>query len=103
MKSNKAWLLALFSALALSADAQTTHYVSTNGSNIPPFASWQDAATNIQNAVDVAVDGDTVLVTNGLYDTGGVVWPGAPLVSRPLRIESTSPMPLRFFLSMVLR
>ena len=40
-------------------------YVSLNGGHIHPFDTWENAATNIQAAIDISVDGDTVLVTNG--------------------------------------
>ncbi len=62
---------ALFLSLALTASA-TTRYVDVNSTNAtPPFLNWITAATNIQNAVDVSAAGDEVVVTDGVYATGG--------------------------------
>ena len=49
-------------------DALTpVHYAAVNGASVYPYATWGDAATNIQDAVDVAAAGDTVRVDDGVY------------------------------------
>lgn len=59
--------LCLFLPVAAIADI---HYVSTNGSDFYPYDTPGAAASNIQDAVDAAEFGDTVLVDDGTYALG---------------------------------
>lgn len=72
--------LALACGLALAflspPVSATERFVSPAGGHVPPFTTWTDAATNIQNAIDAGADGDVIWVTNGVYATGGKVMAG---------------------------
>jgi hypothetical protein len=63
------WILAALTGW--TASAATLHVRQDNPNPASPFDSWGNAATNIQDAVDAAQPGDLVLVTNGVYATGG--------------------------------
>jgi parallel beta-helix repeat protein len=65
------WLAAL--AWLNGSSFAVTYYVSPSGSNAPPYASWDSAAHNIQDAIDAAAAGDTIWVTNGAYGNGGKI------------------------------
>jgi hypothetical protein len=60
----------------------TNFFVSLNGGDIYPYTNWAMAATNIQMAVDAAVTGATVWVSNGVYSTGTKVASGSSLSNR---------------------
>lgn len=88
----------LLTALAaLSAPAGTLYVNVNNAAPSPPYTTWATAATNIQDAVDIAVAGDEVVVTNGIYQAGQTPWPQAAksatnrlAVTKPLTVHSVN-------------
>ncbi len=76
----------------IAAMANNAYYVSPAGLHRHPFQSWEDAATNIQTAVDVASDGDTVWVGDGIYAHGqtNVYGWNRVAVRRPIIVRSAN-------------
>jgi hypothetical protein len=49
------------------------HYVNVaSATPAAPYITWGTAAKVIQNAIDSATNGDTVLVADGIYSNGGL-------------------------------
>ena len=59
-----------------------------------PYLTWATAATVIQDAINVAAIGDEILVTNGVYSTGGLIGPGdhgtRVSVNKPIAVKSVN-------------
>jgi hypothetical protein len=72
--SSIAWpllLSALIAVVASPVKAATLYVWQDSPSPDSTFTTWAKAAHTIQEAVDAAQVGDTVLVTNGVYSSGG--------------------------------
>ena len=61
-----------------------TNFVVLNGKHISPFDSWENAATNIQNAIDIAADFSVILVSNGIYYIDSPISLQKPLILKSL-------------------
>lgn len=89
LNSATSWPASLTPQTAL---APSTRYVASTSTNpTSPYLDWSTAATNIQDAVDAAVAGDTVLVADGIYAAGGHTVNGFALTNR---VAVTKPMTL---------
>ena len=68
------------------------HYVSPAGGHVYPFATWADAATDLQSAIDAADPLDEVFASNGVYGAGGRTHQGTltnrVVVDKPIRLEA---------------
>jgi hypothetical protein len=83
----------LFS-VSFTATSGTLYVDLSNPAPAAPYTNWITAATNMQDAIDVASAGDTVLVTNGVYATGGKVMSGDLTIrialDKPVAVQSVN-------------
>src|SRR5215471_1985905 len=64
--------LAALSLLFAFSAGGAIRYVDGNSSQpTEPYTSWDTAAVTVQDAVDAAQAGDEIVVTNGVYASGG--------------------------------
>src|ERR1700733_14250125 len=76
-------LVAIFLGFLAVKAAATTYYVDINSTNpAPPYTNWCTASTDIQSAVNLATNGDLVLVNPGVYQTGGETSSGSITTNR---------------------
>jgi hypothetical protein len=95
---NIKWLFQGMSVLMFTATSApaAVRYVNVNNTTpSPPYVSWSTAATNIQDAVDVALASDEIIVTNGVYLSGERVGPADTgtnrvTVTKPLNLRSVN-------------
>ena len=78
----KKMALLLFAMFSVTSDAATYYVDAARPDDGGDGASWAAAKRTIQAAEDLAADGDTVLVTNGVYSEGSAVTPGYSLSNR---------------------
>jgi hypothetical protein len=96
--ASSVWLLSLmvyctFAPLTMSA--ATLYVWQDSPSPGPAYGDWASAAHTIQDAVDVAQAGDLVLVTNGVYASGGRavgtnVLANRVAVDKPITLQSVN-------------
>src|SRR5262245_13776827 len=87
-------LLALALLFDSAASAATAYVSQTSPNPTSPYSSWATAAHTIQDALDAVQPGDTVLVTNGIYASGGRAVDGLMtnrvVVGKPLVVISVN-------------
>ena len=82
MKTRLLPLTLLCSCLLAIRAAATTYYVDINSPDpTPPYTTWTTAATNIQDAINETINGDTVLVNPGVYQSSGYAAPDGTLTT----------------------
>jgi PKD repeat protein len=92
---NESWPDGISTTAQIEISPKLCLYVAPDSSRaMPPYTSWDTAATNIQDAIDAAAEGDDIVVTNGVYATGGKVMAGdlsnRVVLDKAVRVQSVN-------------
>ncbi len=74
------FLTLFFILLAFPLMQARIRYVSKTGTSTPPYLTWETAADSIQECIDISVFGDTIYVSNGVYEEQVIMIPGLSLI-----------------------
>lgn len=87
MKTKK---ISIFIGLIITFNTfAVTRYVNVNNSSpVSPYTSPANAANTIQEAVDVAINGDIIKVADGVYSTGAQITPAGGTLSNRIVVTS---------------
>ncbi len=84
----------LTNVLAGIGKLPATWYVTTNGNDGAAGTNWTTAKKTIQVAVDASTDGDIVVVSNGVYATGGRIASGVTsnrvVIDKAIQVRSVN-------------
>ena len=98
LNSNRIAALSLINMLVVlhgfTVSAATVRVWQDSPNPAPPYTNWATAAHAIQEAVDAAAPGDDIVVTNGVYATGGRAVHGLMtnrvVVDKPVTVRSVN-------------
>ena len=91
---NESYPTGVIATIIVQVRVLPVHYVALSSANpVAPYGSWDTAATNIQDAVNVASPNALILVSNGVYNIGSWMVEGMTArvaVTKPLNVQSVN-------------